>query len=209
MAPLTCLAARKYLGAIAVPRTPIHWPSYCQPLFVSEPDGAFVLNEGSPVDTRTIAWPSGATKQNAKKHAATTARCPCLPFMTKCAFYYTRSAVNTSPCGTCHPCSFWYTRVAMKVRTLGVIPARFGAQRFPGKPLALIAGKTLVQRVYEQAARARRLNKVIVATETTRILEAVEAFGGDAMLTSPECATGTDRVAEVARAYDCDLVLNI
>jgi 3-deoxy-manno-octulosonate cytidylyltransferase (CMP-KDO synthetase) len=97
----------------------------------------------------------------------------------------------------------------MKVRTLGVIPARFGAQRFPGKPLALIAGKTLVQRVYEQAARARRLDKVIVATETTRILEAVEAFGGDAMLTSPECATGTDRVAEVARAYDCDLVLNI
>ena len=97
----------------------------------------------------------------------------------------------------------------MKVRTLGVIPARFGAQRFPGKPLALIAGKTLVQRVFEQAAKAQRLDKVIVATENTRILEAVEAFGGDAMLTSPECATGTDRVAEVARAYDCDLVLNI
>jgi 3-deoxy-manno-octulosonate cytidylyltransferase (CMP-KDO synthetase) len=97
----------------------------------------------------------------------------------------------------------------MRIRTLGVIPARFGAQRFPGKPLALIAGKTLVQRVFEQAAKARRLDKVIVATETTRILEAVEAFGGDAMLTSPECATGTDRVAEVARAYDCDLVLNI
>jgi 3-deoxy-manno-octulosonate cytidylyltransferase (CMP-KDO synthetase) len=97
----------------------------------------------------------------------------------------------------------------MKVRTLGVIPARFGAQRFPGKPLASIAGKTLVQRVFEQAAKAQRLDKVIVATENTRILEAVEAFGGDAMLTSPECATGTDRVAEVARAYDCDLVLNI
>ena len=97
----------------------------------------------------------------------------------------------------------------MKIRTLGVIPARYGAHRFPGKPLAMISGKSLVQRVYEQAAKATRLDKVIVATEDTRILEAVEAFGGDAMLTSPECATGTDRVAEVARTYDCDLVLNI
>ena len=97
----------------------------------------------------------------------------------------------------------------MKIRTLGVIPSRYGAQRFPGKPLAMIAGKSLVQRVYEQAAKAKRLDKVIVATEDTRILEAVEAFGGDAMLTSPDCATGTDRVAEVARAYECELVLNI
>jgi 3-deoxy-manno-octulosonate cytidylyltransferase (CMP-KDO synthetase) len=97
----------------------------------------------------------------------------------------------------------------MKIRSLGVVPARYGAQRFPGKPLAMIAGKTLVQRVYEQAAKAKRLDKVIVATEDTRILEAVEAFGGDAMLTSPDCATGTDRVAEVARAYDCEWVLNI
>ena len=97
----------------------------------------------------------------------------------------------------------------MKIRSLGVIPARYGAQRFPGKPLAMIAAKTLVQRVYEQAAKAKRLDKVIVATEDTRILEAVEAFGGDAMLTSPDCATGTDRVAEVALAYDCDLVVNI
>jgi 3-deoxy-manno-octulosonate cytidylyltransferase (CMP-KDO synthetase) len=97
----------------------------------------------------------------------------------------------------------------MKVRTLGVIPARYGAQRFPGKPLAVIAGKPLVQRVYEQAVKAKRIDKIIVATEDTRILEAVEAFGGDAMLTSAECATGTDRVAEVARAYECDLVLNI
>ncbi|HUJ11994.1 MAG TPA: 3-deoxy-manno-octulosonate cytidylyltransferase [Verrucomicrobiae bacterium] len=97
----------------------------------------------------------------------------------------------------------------MKIRTLAVIPARYGAQRFPGKPLAMIAGKPLVQRVYEQAAKAKRLDKVIVATEDTRILEAVEAFGGDAMLTSPDCATGTDRVAEVARSYECELVVNI
>ena len=97
----------------------------------------------------------------------------------------------------------------MKIRTLGVIPARYASQRFPGKPLAMISGKSLVQRVYEQTAKAKRLDKVIVATEDTRILEAVEAFGGDAMLTSPDCATGTHRVAEVARAYDCELVLNI
>lgn len=97
----------------------------------------------------------------------------------------------------------------MKIKTLGVIPSRYGAQRFPGKPLTMIAGKTLVQRVYEQASKAKRLDKVIVATEDTRILEAVEAYGGDAMLTSPDCATGTDRVTEVARQYDCELVVNI
>jgi len=97
----------------------------------------------------------------------------------------------------------------MKIRALGVIPARYGAQRFPGKPLAMIAGKSLVNHVYERATKAQRLDKVIVATEDTRVLEAVEAFGGDAMLTSPACATGTDRVAEVARSYDCELVVNI
>ena len=111
--------------------------------------------------------------------------------------------------GPCHAPGLCYTAIPMKIRSLGVVPARYGAHRFPGKPLAMIAGKTLVQRVYEQAAKAKRLDKVIVATEDTRILEAVEAFGGDAMLTSPDCATGTDRVAEVARAYECDLVLNI
>src|SRR5579862_1843324 len=97
----------------------------------------------------------------------------------------------------------------MKIRSLGVIPARFGSQRFPGKPLAMIAGKTLVQRVYEQASQATKLDKVVVATEDTRILEAVEAFGGDAVLTSPDCATGTDRIAEASQNYDCNLVVNI
>jgi 3-deoxy-manno-octulosonate cytidylyltransferase (CMP-KDO synthetase) len=97
----------------------------------------------------------------------------------------------------------------MSLRTLGVIPARFAAQRFPGKPLAPIAGKPLVRRVYEQARQATGLDQVIVATDDTRILEAVESFGGDAMLTSPDCATGTDRVAEVAGQVECDYVLNI
>jgi 3-deoxy-manno-octulosonate cytidylyltransferase (CMP-KDO synthetase) len=97
----------------------------------------------------------------------------------------------------------------MSLRAIGVIPARYGAQRFPGKPLALIAGKPLVQRVYEQAARSLRLDKVVVATDDTRVLEAVEAFGGDAVLTSPDCATGTDRVAEAAQNYDAAIVVNI
>jgi 3-deoxy-manno-octulosonate cytidylyltransferase (CMP-KDO synthetase) len=97
----------------------------------------------------------------------------------------------------------------MKVRTLGVIPARYGAQRFPGKPLALIAGKALVQRVYEQARKASRLDDVVVATDDTRILEAVESFGGNAVLTSPDCPSGTDRAAEVARQYTCELIVNI
>ena len=97
----------------------------------------------------------------------------------------------------------------MNQKALAVIPARYGAQRFPGKPLARIAGKPLVQHVYERAARARRLDAVVVATDDTRILEAVESFGGTAVLTSPDCATGTDRVAEVARARAYDLVVNL
>ena len=71
----------------------------------------------------------------------------------------------------------------MRLRTLGVIPARYGATRFPGKPLAMIAGQSLVQRVCEGARQAKLLDEVVVATEDTRILEAVEAFGGTAMLT--------------------------
>jgi 3-deoxy-manno-octulosonate cytidylyltransferase (CMP-KDO synthetase) len=97
----------------------------------------------------------------------------------------------------------------MKIRTLGVIPARYGAQRFPGKPLARIAGKPLVQRVYEQARQAARLDEVIVATDDTRILEVVEGFGGTAVLTSPACPSGTDRAAEASRPIVCELVVNI
>jgi 3-deoxy-manno-octulosonate cytidylyltransferase (CMP-KDO synthetase) len=106
-------------------------------------------------------------------------------------------------------CLFLIHFAAMKVRTLGVIPARYGAQRFPGKPLALIAGKPLIQRVYEQARHASRLEDVVVATDDTRILETVEGFGGNAMLTDPACPSGTDRAAEVARQHACELVVNI
>ena len=97
----------------------------------------------------------------------------------------------------------------MKVRTLGIIPARYAAQRFPGKPLAMISGKPLVRRVYEQARQARRLDELVVATDDTRILEAVEGFGGNALLTDPACPSGTDRAAEVARQHSCELIVNI
>ncbi|MEI8063113.1 MAG: 3-deoxy-manno-octulosonate cytidylyltransferase [Verrucomicrobiota bacterium] len=95
------------------------------------------------------------------------------------------------------------------MKTLGVIPARYGAQRFPGKPLALIAGKPLVQRVYEQARKAQRLDRVVIATDDTRIADAVKKFGGEVVMTSPACPSGTDRAAEVVRQLDCDQVVNI
>ena len=95
------------------------------------------------------------------------------------------------------------------MKTLGVIPARYGAQRFPGKPLALIAGKPLVQRVYEQARQAQRLDRVVVATDDARIADAVKNFGGEVVLTAPTCPSGTDRAAEVARQIECDQIVNI
>jgi 3-deoxy-manno-octulosonate cytidylyltransferase (CMP-KDO synthetase) len=84
------------------------------------------------------------------------------------------------------------------MQVLGVIPARYGASRFPGKPLADIGGKTLVQRVWEQASQAKRLDRLVVATEDQRILEHVTALGGEAVMTSADHASGTDRLGEVA-----------
>jgi 3-deoxy-manno-octulosonate cytidylyltransferase (CMP-KDO synthetase) len=79
-----------------------------------------------------------------------------------------------------------------------IIPARLAATRLPDKPLALIAGKPMIQHVYERARRARDFAEVLVATPDQEILEAVAAFGGKAVLTSPDHRTGTDRVAEAA-----------
>jgi 3-deoxy-manno-octulosonate cytidylyltransferase (CMP-KDO synthetase) len=83
---------------------------------------------------------------------------------------------------------------------LGVLPARWGSTRFPGKPLHLIAGKPLIQHVWERCKRCSKLDDVIVATDDDRILAAVEAFGGKAVMTSPDHPTGTDRIAEALRA---------
>jgi 3-deoxy-manno-octulosonate cytidylyltransferase (CMP-KDO synthetase) len=95
------------------------------------------------------------------------------------------------------------------VKTVGVIPARYAASRLPGKVLAPIAGKPMVQHVYERAKQAGCLSDVLVATDDERVRRAVEAFGGRVEMTSPYHASGTDRVAEVAARVDCDVVVNI
>ncbi len=96
--------------------------------------------------------------------------------------------------------------------TVGVIPARYAATRFPGKPLAKDTGKYLIQHVYERASNCRSLDRIIVATEDERIVAAVKSFGGEVRMTRPDHPTGTDRVGEVAAALglsDDDLVLNV
>ena len=92
---------------------------------------------------------------------------------------------------------------------IAVIPARYGSTRFPGKALAMIKGKPMVQRVYERAKQAKLVSRVVVATDDDRIMKAVAAFGGEAMMTSPAHATGTDRLAEVAAKLSCELVVNV
>jgi len=92
---------------------------------------------------------------------------------------------------------------------IGVIPARYHSSRFPGKPLADIAGSPMIQWVYERASDAKSLEQVIVATDHEEIRSAVETFGGEAVMTSPDHSSGTDRVAEVIRPIETDLVVNI
>jgi 3-deoxy-manno-octulosonate cytidylyltransferase (CMP-KDO synthetase) len=92
----------------------------------------------------------------------------------------------------------------------GIIPARFGSTRLPGKPLLSDTGKPLIQHVVEAARRATRLDRIIVATDDARIAEAVEAFGGEVALTRDDHPTGTDRVAEVvARMPEARLIVNL
>lgn len=95
------------------------------------------------------------------------------------------------------------------MKAIVVIPARYASTRLPGKPLAEIAGKPLIQHVYERATQARGIAAVVVATDDERIRDAVTAFGGTAMMTAVTHRTGTDRVAEVASAYDADVVVNV
>jgi 3-deoxy-manno-octulosonate cytidylyltransferase (CMP-KDO synthetase) len=94
------------------------------------------------------------------------------------------------------------------VKIVGIIPARFASTRFPGKPLALIAGKPLIQHVVEQCQRAKSLAEIIVATDDTRIWEVAQNFCRVEM-TRPEHPSGSDRIAEVAERCECDAVVNI
>jgi 3-deoxy-manno-octulosonate cytidylyltransferase (CMP-KDO synthetase) len=96
----------------------------------------------------------------------------------------------------------------MPVKIVGIIPARYASTRFPGKPLALMAGKPLIQRVVEQCQKAKSLSEVIVATDDTRIWELAQKFCR-AEMTRPEHPSGSDRIAEVAERCDCDAVVNI
>lgn len=95
------------------------------------------------------------------------------------------------------------------MKVTGIIPARYSSTRLPGKPLILIHGKPMIQRVYEQAQRSKLLDKVIVATDDTRIFDCVKDFGGEVMMTSEKHVSGTDRLAETARMIICDIVVNI
>lgn len=94
---------------------------------------------------------------------------------------------------------------------VGIIPARFASSRFPGKPLADIGGKSMIERVYGQAKKSRILTDVIVATDDQAILKIVKSFGGKAILTSPDHPSGTDRCAEVMSTMEirCDAIINI
>ncbi|WGQ11472.1 3-deoxy-manno-octulosonate cytidylyltransferase [Pedobacter gandavensis] len=85
------------------------------------------------------------------------------------------------------------------MKVLGVIPARFASTRFPGKPLVDIQGKSMIRRVYEQAIKAKGLDKVVVATDDERIAEELKSFGGEYIMTGTQHQSGTDRCAEVAR----------
>lgn len=90
-----------------------------------------------------------------------------------------------------------------------VIPARFAATRLPGKPLRVIAGKTMIQHVYEKAIGVKEADFAIVATDHQGIYDTVKNFGGQAIMTSPHHQTGTDRIAEVAKQIKCDIIVNV
>ena len=96
------------------------------------------------------------------------------------------------------------------MQILGIIPARYASTRFPGKPLIDIAGKTMIQRVYEQACKAKLLSKVMVATDDERIVQEVLSFNGKVAMTRSDHQSGTDRCAEVANRFqDIAAVVNI
>ena len=95
------------------------------------------------------------------------------------------------------------------IKVLAVIPARWASTRFPGKPTADILGKPMVQWVSEQVQKSNLVNDVVVATDDKRIYDVVCEFGGNAVMTLPNHQSGTDRAAEVAKKFDCDIVVNI
>ena len=99
--------------------------------------------------------------------------------------------------------------MSKKQNVIGVIPARYGSSRFPGKVLAEINGKPMIQWVYEQAKKSKMLDRVFVAVDDQRVLDCVEGFGGPAVMTKPIHQSGTDRIAEAVELIETNIVVNI
>lgn len=96
------------------------------------------------------------------------------------------------------------------MNVLGIIPARYGSSRFPGKPLLELKGKTMIQRVYEGASHSKMITTLVVATDDQRIFDEVIRFGGNVVMTGSEHVSGTDRCGEVLEKYkDIDVAINI
>ena len=95
------------------------------------------------------------------------------------------------------------------MHVVAIIPARYASTRLNGKPLLNIAGKPMIQWVYERAKKAKLTNDVIAATDDKRVFDAVRYFGGTAVMTSPEHRTGTDRIAEAADGLNVDIIVNV
>ncbi|MBI5057349.1 MAG: 3-deoxy-manno-octulosonate cytidylyltransferase [Nitrospirae bacterium] len=94
-------------------------------------------------------------------------------------------------------------------KAVAIIPARFNSTRFPGKPLATLKGKIIIQHVFERVSEAKLVDAVLVATDDQRIFDAVASFGGRAVMTSGSHVSGTDRIAEASSELDCDFVINV
>jgi 3-deoxy-manno-octulosonate cytidylyltransferase (CMP-KDO synthetase) len=101
------------------------------------------------------------------------------------------------------------TLTVAATRVIAIIPARFGSTRLPGKPLAKIAGRPMIEHVYRRVEAASSVENVMVATDDKRIARAVTAFGGAVRMTRHDHLSGTDRLAEVASTLDCDIVVNV
>lgn len=95
------------------------------------------------------------------------------------------------------------------MKITAIIPARYNSSRLPGKPLKNICGKTMIQRVYEQVKKVSLVDKIMVATEDKRIFDEINSFKGNAIMTSKNHKTGTDRLAEVAKKIDSDIIVNV
>ncbi len=95
------------------------------------------------------------------------------------------------------------------MKVVAVIPARYASSRFPGKPLVDLNGKTMIRRIHELVAECEGIDAVLVATDDERIFDHVTGFGGRAVMTSPECPSGTDRVAEAIKDIEADIIINV